>query len=397
MGIILKILFLSTWFPYPPDNGSKIRVFNLIRQLQAVHQVTFLAVTPEKVDRARQVELAKYCGRVHTTVAPIYGKTNWRAWLGLVSSLPRALYATNSASANQIVRRLAPESDLVVLSELGTLPYVFSIAKRLAILDDPEFGIIHSRINNARSLVACARHSLTWRKSCRFLQRAMRQVAACTVVSDQERNFFRQAVPSYQRVYVIPNCLDLKGYADDYGTPQPDTLIFSGALTYHANLEAVLWFLQEVWHIVLDAVPSAHLVLTGELAVDQKQELSHYPNVECRGYLRDVRPVIATSWLGLAPLRTGGGTRFKILEALALGTPVVSTTKGAEGLAVTSEQNILIADHPHQFADQVVRLLRSPSLRDALALNGKQLVGEKYDWNQAGAQFRDLIAEVTRV
>ncbi|MEW5720956.1 MAG: glycosyltransferase, partial [Chloroflexota bacterium] len=377
-------------------NGSKIRILNLIKQIQSTHQVTLLTLTPEEIDRARQEEIGRFCARVHVLVVPKYAPKNTRALVGLFSAMPRSLYATTSLEADRTIRQLAAASDLVVLSELGMLPYVFCADDRPVILDDPELGTIRDRMVNTPSVKERVRHALTWYKLSRFLRRALRRVMACTVVSDGERMHLQRAAPWYRRIRVVPNCLDLKEYASAYGSPRPDTLIFSGALTYSANLQAVQWFLEKVWASVLVHAPHARFVVTGAFNHAQMSVLRQHRGVEFAGYLPDVRPAIAESWISVVPLQTGAGTRLKILEAMALGTPVVSTTKGAEGLAVTPERDILIADSPADFAAQTMRLLRSSALRAELAQNGRQLVRAKYDWDRAGAQFRDLIVEVVQ-
>jgi polysaccharide biosynthesis protein PslH len=115
------------------------------------------------------------------------------------------------------------------------------------------------------------------------------------------------------------------------------------------------------------------------------------PGVQLTGYLADVRPTIAESWVSLVPLRQGGGTRLKILEAMALGTPVVSTSKGAEGLETNHGENILLADTAAEFAQRTIELLRSPELRARLVAGGRRLVESRYDWRVVGADLRQVV------
>jgi glycosyltransferase involved in cell wall biosynthesis len=112
------------------------------------------------------------------------------------------------------------------------------------------------------------------------------------------------------------------------------------------------------------------------------------------GWLEDVRPVIARSWVSVVPLRKGGGTRLKILESLSIGTPVVSTSKGAEGLDLIPGKEILIADDPEDFAEQVLQLLSNPELREELSQNGRRAVEERYDWNMVSDSLERLIEMV---
>jgi glycosyltransferase involved in cell wall biosynthesis len=151
------------------------------------------------------------------------------------------------------------------------------------------------------------------------------------------------------------------------------------------------WFLSEVYPIVQARVPAVKLVITGK---NNAATLPAAENVTLTGFVEDIRPLIASAWISLAPLQVGGGTRLKILEAMALGTPVVATRKGAEGLEAADGEHLLVADTPAQFAEAVVRLLQDRKLRQKLATNSCQLVREQYDWSVIMPEFLDLVEEV---
>ena len=193
---------------------------------------------------------------------------------------------------------------------------------------------------------------------------------------------------------VIPNGINIEYYQGDYGKPVTDTLIYSGALSYGANFDAMDYFLRQIWPLVLAKRPQAQLSITGKLDGVPLQDLPQASNVTFTGYLPDIRPAIAQSWINIVPLRIGGGTRLKILESLALKTPVVSTSKGAEGLELRAGQDLLIADEPNAFAAEIIRLLENPSLRRQLAEQGRQSV-LRYDWDQIGCLLNDYIQKIS--
>jgi glycosyltransferase involved in cell wall biosynthesis len=198
-------------------------------------------------------------------------------------------------------------------------------------------------------------------------------------------------VPGYQPIEVIPNCVNLADYRNVCEAPQPETLIFTGSFRYSANHDAMVWFLSEVYPRIRAQIPSVRLSITGDHA---DLPLPPAGNVVLTGFVDDVRPLIASSWVGLAPIRIGGGTRLKILEAMALRTPVVATSKGAEGLELEDEEHLLIADTPEGFAEAVVRLLRKPRLRKRLVDHGYQAIQEKYDWPAVMPRFLELVEQV---
>ncbi|MEW6406082.1 MAG: glycosyltransferase family 4 protein, partial [Chloroflexota bacterium] len=150
----------------------------------------------------------------------------------------------------------------------------------------------------------------------------------------------------------------------------------------------MLWFVREVYPYILKQIPDAHLIITGENA---GLPLPDAQNITLTGYIDDVKSLVACSWVSVAPLLSGGGTRLKILESMALGTPVVSTSKGAEGLGVSHGDHLLIADEPQAFADCVVKILKNKNLRENIAANAYRFVKEKYDWEIILPSFLQLV------
>jgi glycosyltransferase involved in cell wall biosynthesis len=201
-------------------------------------------------------------------------------------------------------------------------------------------------------------------------------------------------MPGYDALAVVTNGVDLKANTGDFGTSKPDTLIYPGALTYVANFDAMEFFLQDILPLVKAQRPNVRLRITGGYDGVPVERLPLGNGAELTGYLDDIRPAVAQSWTCVVPLRVGGGTRLKILEALALGTPVISTSKGAEGLEVTHEENILIADDPESFARAVLRLLGDEALRTKLSVNGRRLVEERYSWEICARQLDQLLDQV---
>lgn len=390
----MRILLLSNWFPCPPDNGSKIRIYNLLRSLAQRHEVTLLSfadigenIEPEKVE--------PYCRVAGIVPRVAFQPKRWRALLGFLSPVPRSLVDTYSP---QMARRVGHELccgqyDVVIASELGTAPYLGNSGDAAKVFEDVEITIIREAYTCASNGFSRFRRRLTWAKTRRYLGSLVRQFAACTVVSEVERANLGEVAPECKRVEVIPNGVDLDWLRPQEVEARPDTLVFNGALTYQANYDAMHYFLMDIWPRIRAQEPRGSLKITGKTDGVMLHTLPR-SGVDFTGYLPDVRPVVAGAWACVAPLRIGGGTRVKILEAMALGTPVISTSKGAEGLAATHEVDILIADDPAQFATQTVRLLRDSALRRRLAENGRRLVEAKYNWRSIGEHFNQLIESV---
>jgi glycosyltransferase involved in cell wall biosynthesis len=394
----MHILFISRWFPCPPDNGSKIRVFNLLKQLSKSHKITLLSFAQEPVSKESLLEMESYCHSVHIVSYKEFKPNHLKALLGIFSSRPRSIVDTYSLEMQTLVKNVSAHNyfDVVVASQVDCAPYALLLEQTPRVFEEIELAVIHERFVRQRSHISRARHGLTWWKQSRFLSRLLRDFEGATVVSERERDLVIRIMPEYERLAVVPNGVDLEANTGEFGAPQPDTLIYSGALTYDANLDAMEFFLRYIFPLVETQHPSVSLRITGRHDGVPVERLPLGQGVELTGYLDDVRPAVAQSWACVVPLCMGGGTRLKILEAMALGTPVVSTSKGAEGLEVTPGEDILIADKPAEFADAVLRLLSDETLRAKLSTNGRKLVRERYGWDQIGRKLEHFLHQVVQ-
>jgi len=308
-----------------------------------------------------------------------------------------------SQRMQETVERLWEEEDfsLVIASQSVTAPYAATLKDVPKVFEEIELTTLQEQYTRQSDVLHRLRYGLMWWKTRRFMARLLCQFDGCTVVSPQERANVLDIVGATcfsnpSSLTVVPNGVDLERYEGHFGKPKPGTLIFPGALTYIANFDAMEFFLSEVFPLVKARHPDVTLRITGKADGVPVNRLAMDENVTLTGYLEDIRPAVAQSWICVVPLQIGGGTRLKILEAMALGTAVVSTSKGAEGLDVTPGQDILIADEPTAFASAVLRLLGDGELRTRLAVNGKKLVRERYGWEQIGEKLDLFLHQVVR-
>lgn len=185
------------------------------------------------------------------------------------------------------------------------------------------------------------------------------------------------------KILVAANGVDLRHHRPEWGPPNEAMIVYPGSVDFHANRDAMRYFVGEILPGIRARHPSIRLRITGEATQAQRQEVNpgNDPAVEFTGFLPDVRPIVARSAVCVVPLRVGGGTRVKILEAMALGTPVVSMRKGVEGLPVVAGRQALVTDAPASFADAVCRLLVERDLRSSIRENALRLVQAQFDWS----------------
>ena len=390
----MKILFLSRWFPYPTNNGSKLRVYNLLRGLSKHHDVTLLSFADQPDVSPEAPEVKSICTDVQVIPWREFDPKSTRAKAGFFSLKPRSIIDTFSPEMAQgITQTLSRRNyDVVIASQLQMAAYSSYFQNVPALFEEIEVGLIHGQANTTADKVQRLRHAFTWFKLRMYLSQLLKSFQAVTVVSEQERKLITQYFPQVKNVQVIPNCMNMEDYQDIQAQTKPNTLIFTGSFRYAANHEAMVWFVGEVFPLILEQVPDAQLIITGDHA---DLPLPSNRNVTLAGYVDDIKGLIASSTVALAPLWSGGGTRLKILEAMAIGTPVVATSKGAEGLEIQMGKHLFVMDEPGVFADCVVKLLTDQDLHQGMARSAKQLVREKYDWGGLMPKFFDLIRWIT--
>jgi glycosyltransferase involved in cell wall biosynthesis len=391
----MNILFLSRWLPYPPANGSKLRIYNLLRGLAGQHRITLLTFAdPAEMGRSL-APLEAICARVQLAPWRAYNPASARARRGLFSLTPRSVLDTFSPDMQRhIETTLAAEPfDLVIASQLDMAAYAPWFAGRPALFEEVEIGVLYEQFARASAVWDRLRYGLTWLKYRRYLARLMTAFHTCTVVSEQERRLLGRALPTPRSIEVVPNCISLADYAGVDRTRQPYTLVFTGSFRYFANHHAMVWFMEQVYPLIKAALPQTQLMITGDHA---GLPLPPARDVTLTGFVDDVRPLIAGAAVSLAPIWQGGGTRLKILEAMALNTPVVATSKGAEGLEAQPGRHLLVADTPPAFAQAVIRLLTDEAQRRAVAEAAFELVREKYDWAATMPHFLKVIGRAAQ-
>jgi glycosyltransferase involved in cell wall biosynthesis len=233
---------------------------------------------------------------------------------------------------------------------------------------------------------------MTLAKTESAIRHLMARGVVVTTASEMEEVFLRHFAPAGAAIEVIPNGVDTHLHRPNPAVePQANGLIYTGAATYYANYDAVAYFVREVWPLVRQRNPGARFTVTGSTRGVDVSDLAAQPGVHFSGYLPSVADAVRQHWALVVPLLSGGGTRLKILEAMALGTPVISTRKGAEGIHARSGEHLLIADSPAEMADAVCCLLADPVLRARLSRAGRALVEQEYDWSVIGGRLVNVI------
>ena len=394
----MNILYLSWWLPYPLRTGLCVTNYNVIRQLAVNHEVSLVSFIDSKDELRYVPEMAKLCTDVTCVLRERKSMLPLRHVLGLLSPAPRSILLARSREMREAVAHQLEQKrfDCAIADATTTLEYALNVKGFPKVLfhHNVDSVVIKRDYQMQKSPPKRFRRWLTWRKAAVYERRVSRQADAHVMVSPIDRDELLALAPDLGPVEVVGNGVDMDSF-QVYGVQRDrNSIVFASLLRYVPNRDGLRRFCREIFPEIRRGWENAVLRVTGHFAGMGVEDLQTDPHVEFTGYLDDVKPTIASSWVSIAPIHVGSGTRLKILEAMALGTPVVSTTVGAEGLDVEHERDILIADAPSDFAKQILRLHNDERLWAKLSENGRRLIKEKYDWKVLGKKFEAFLHQV---
>ena len=383
------LLYLAPQVCWPPSSGSQLRNFYLASQLALKTHLTYLSfaesppVATPASDKRGQV----------LTVLRDQDYTPLKLLRGILGRTPLPVLNYSSRSMAQVLRKLLEDNDFAVVQVEGLhlanyLPIIRAARSKPFVVCDwhnveSELMLRYAeRISNpARRIYA----RTTARKMEAMEQRILGEFDAHLVVSERDR-LRLQAIAPHARIFVIENGVNVEYFTDDESPVEVlrHRLVFTGLMDYHANVDAAVHFARTVWPGVYAQRPDLTFTLVGRNPNSEVQSLAELPGVEVTGQVPDVRPYFREAVAAVVPLRIGGGSRLKILEAMASGVPVVSTSLGAEGLAACDGEHILLADTDDDLRRALLELVDDESLRHKIAASARSLIVERYDWPVIG-------------
>jgi polysaccharide biosynthesis protein PslH len=395
----MKILFISEYFPFPLDSGSKARIWYFIQGLAKSHKVFLLTfdrgATPKFIE---QVE--KYCEvYLCRTSAPLNPTTKL---LNLFSFTPLGVWRRKSKEFSAAVRKVIEEQsiDCIFVVEIWMAQYAFDLpVYRVIDKHNIEFVRAERRLNVLantaywKEFLFTLYYSVIARRLKRYELKMLGQFQNIIVCSDHDARLL-QGLISNGCVTTVDNGVDLDYFHPETQTLSSKIIVFTGSMFYEPNVDAVLYFSKEILPLIKVEFPDIKFYIVGNAPSDEIQQLAKDISIVVTGYVDDIRPYVWGASVVVVPLRMGSGTRLKILEAMAMHKPVVSTSIGCEGLWVEHEKDILISDSPSEFAQAVIRVLTEPDLAYRLADNGRKLVSERYSWITIQQTLTDLVNAV---
>jgi polysaccharide biosynthesis protein PslH len=392
----MNILFLASYLPSPPNTGARRRSQGLMSSLARSHTVSVLSLVEPGVDHTTALlQTRDYCAEV---VAVENRRFTWnplrKRGLQAASMLSPYSYGRllhHQPRFQQALDRMVGRARYDIITvESALLGYFRFPAGTTLVLNEQniEFDILRRTAMIESRWARKLFNAVEYRKLRREERAVWNRFHGCAVPSERDEQLLRHETTTIPTM-VVPNGIDSEFFRPAESAPEPQLLVFFGVLSYYPNEDGLTFFLDAVWPLIKRRHPAVRLLIVGPAPPASLLRRAS-DDVVITGMVDDVRPYLARATAIVAPLRIGGGTRLKILEALAMGKATVSTTIGAEGLDVTDGRELLLADTAPAFAEQVGRLIEDEALARRLGAAGRALVEDRYGWHGSARKLEDL-------
>ncbi|KIH75382.1 sugar transferase, PEP-CTERM/EpsH1 system associated [Geoalkalibacter ferrihydriticus] len=411
----MKILYICHRIPYPPNKGDKIRSFNEVKYLAEHHDLHLAFLVDDPADMQHVDALREYCVdlafvQINPPVQKV--KAVSQMLIGKPLSLPY-FYSSNlqqqidawaqAQTFDAIVCFSGPMAEYVYRSDVWSKERRPRLIMDFCDVDSDKWGQYAQDAKFPMNIV----YGLEQKRLLAYESRVNREFDHSVFITDNEAQLFKNQMPDARNIEVVGNGVDFEFFNPDPRRGEaclaqgnacvaptensPTNLVFTGAMDYHANVDAVVWFCREILPRITKAGIDAHFYIVGGKPTPAVQALGQMPNVTVTGFVDDIRPWYAKADVCVIPLRLARGVQNKVLEAMAMERPVVTTTKAAQGVGAKDLQHLLIADSAESIAAAVIDLCNNPGARRELGDAGRKFVVENFDWRRNMEKLEKLL------
>lgn len=390
----MKILFLANRVPYPPFRGDKLKIFNLAKRLAGKHELHLLTFAQSEEDMGYKAELEKIFNEVHFVYLP-----NWRSALkcitGLWDSRPlQVIYFQSAEMQGQLDSLLSLHKyDAVHVQHLRMSPYLAQRKDIPRILDLPDaFSLYWERKTVKRGIITALFENIEQERVLKY-ERILKEYNMALACSSEDLAYLEKIHDS-DNLKLLPNGVDMETFSPrghDYG--HNETILFTGNMDYAPNVDAVIYFTQIILPLIRLKFPSVRFVIAGQRPVKSVLALAG-DKVTITGFVQDLASTYNSASVVVAPLRFGAGTQNKVLEAMAMGVPVVCSHIGFGGLGIKSGDGAIMQREPAAFANSVIEVLSSEDKRRKIGEEGIKVVRTKFDWDIIALTLEGYFSEI---
>ena len=390
----MRILFLTSRLPFPPNRGDRLRTYHLLRNLGREHEVTLVSFVNSSEEAQMAEELVPYCKEMHLMIRPTARSVITAIGNAWRRQPLQALYYRSRKMQQLVDRVLASEKYEVAYVHLFRMaPYVF---------DHPELYRIVDLTDVISLEIAASLPYRSWASRVLYRYEQLRikdyecRVAAWTeeawLISERDKVKLAEPCPK-ANLQVVPNGVDLDHYYPAAQMAVGRNLLFVGNLAVFHNIAAIMFLVKQILPIVRQEIPDCMLTIIGAGMSRQIEDLEHYPGVKVLGFVPDLNRALNEAAVFVAPLRFSAGIQNKVLEAMAASVAVVTTSNVNAGLAAIPGQEIVVGDNAHDLAVGVVRLLSDEPYRLRLGQAGRSFVAQRFSWQTAVERMRKIEQE----
>lgn len=395
----MNILFLSQRVPYPPNKGDKLRSFNEIKFLSQRHKISLICLTDNEGDLQHRGELEKYCHSIEIVFLPAY-HSKIRSLFYIFSKRPFTLSYFYSKQLQSIVHRKLQENtyDLIFIYCSSMAQYVEHVQVIPKVID---FVDVDSEKWAQYTVYAKFPNNYIYQLESNRLKKYEKYIAKtfqhCLLVSEKEVEDFRNLISPCFTMTSISNGVESKLFQPSSEQYDPTSLVFTGVMDYFANVEAVLYFSRDILPSIQKAIPDVKFYVVGSKPTEKLRNLAKdHKNIIVTGYVDQVQPYVQKAAVFVAPMIIARGVQNKILEAMAVGVPVVTSSLGFEGITAVPGKDIFVEDHPANFARRVVQLMKDSELREKVSVNARKVIEKNYNWNKNLTKLQKILLDVVK-
>ena len=393
----MKILHVFPQLPTPPTSGGSLRVFHILKHLCKYHDVTVSGFC-ENGDMEQFVkEFPELHGKMHFVHRK---KKPFRRLRQLQAYMSDHSYWYNWAKSQELedtIQSLLDRNSFDIFQvEFASMGHVDYKTDAVRILDahNVEYDNFRRMSKVKWSTLRKKFYQHEYEKSFREEVEAFKRHDALFVTSERDKSLIAKDVPRKPQ-FVIPNGVDMNFFSSNGVEQEPFSIVFTGAMKYIPNTDGMIYFLEEIFPMIKKVIPQAKVYIVGSQP-PAKLKAYQSDSVIITGFVDDVRPYIDKASVYVVPLQMGSGTRLKVLEALSMEKPVVSTSIGCEGIDVIDDEHLMIRDNPAEFAQAVIELFENKPKRKRLMNNGYDLMRSKYDWKVVGESIERSFEALTQ-
>jgi len=404
----VRILFVTPNLPYPPHQGGAIRIYGFLKELhKAGHEITLLSFIGEDTPLTPDNPLTAICQHILTIPTPSHSLSKRLMTIAFTNKADIANRLYDAKMEQAFLDQLAHHSyDLIQIEGIEVGSYLLTAKNRF-----PHIPIVYDAhnaetdlqrffaevaFNHIKQLPSALYSQIQSRRIERFERELITKADKVVSVSEEDQVILKR-LSNMANVEVVPNGIFTADYEPTTSAThlelKPNALVFTGKMDYRPNIDAVVWFVDEVLPLI-ERYTHVHFYIVGQKPHARLETLRNHPNVTLTGWVPEILPYLLQSSLYVAPLRIGSGTRLKLLEAMAAKCAIVATPTAASGLGSQISNYLTLADKPQEFANSVLELLQDPNRRQIMGSKAQEYVHQYYDWSVIAPRLLQVYAQL---